>query len=176
MVLDANTVIVSCGMTNYESTVYTNGRHQTFRKHLGDRKVEVDHFRKPKPGRPNDEKIFLESFKYNYPELCQGRDIYIVDCTGFENPDHDPKLRSHLGYHPTTLKSIVESPKFAIINKPLRNLKPHRRNLVIDVCKSGRHRSVGNGTGQKAAVQDQLYGCRQTRIGKGCATILDKFA
>ena len=108
-VLDANTVIVSCGMTNFESTVYTDGKQLKFRTHLGDRKVEVDHFRKPKKEYRDDVKIFSESFKNNYPTLCQGRDIYIIDCTGFDSPEHDLRLRSHTGNHPTILKSIVES-------------------------------------------------------------------
>ncbi len=58
MVLDANTVLVSCGMTNYESTGYTDGRQQKFRNHLGDRKVEVEHLKK----HPNDEN-FLGIFQ-----------------------------------------------------------------------------------------------------------------
>ena len=47
---------------------------------------------------------------------------------------------------------------FTIVNKPLRNLKASKKQLCIDVCKSGRHRSVANGTAQRQIVQDQLYG------------------
>ena len=158
MALDANTVIVSCGMTNFESTVYTDGKQQKFRTHLANRKVEVDHFRKPKRAYRDDVKIFSESFKANYPTLCLGRDVYIIDCNGFDSLEHDLLLRSHTGNHPTILKGIVESQKFAVINETLRELKPFRKQLVINVCTSGRHQSVGNASGQKAVVQDQLYG------------------
>ena len=156
--LDANTVIVSCGMTNYESTVYTDGRHQQFRQHLGDRKVNVNHFRNPKQEHFKDKEIFLESFKKNYPELSQGRDIHLVDCTGFDILSLDSRLKLHTGNHPAILKSIVESQKFTIINQPVRDLMPFRKNLIINVCKYGRQESVGNATAQKAVVQDQLYG------------------
>ena len=52
----------------------------------------------------------------------------------------------------------MESDEFTTVNEPLRNLKADRKSLCINVCKSGRHRSVGNGTGQQEIVQDQLYG------------------
>ena len=135
-VLDASTVIVSCGMKNFESTVYTDGKQQKFRTHLGKRTVDADHFRKPKKEYRDDAEIFSKSFKDNYPTLCQGRDIYIIDCTGFDSPEHDLRLRSHTGNHPTILKSIVESQKFTIINTVVRELKPFRKNLVINVCTS----------------------------------------
>ena len=153
-VLEAKTVIVTCGMNNFESSSYSNTKSKKFRNHLGERRIEADHF----STYPEDKRIFLESFKEVYPELCKDRYIYICDCTKFDNPDHDKDLRSHLGFHPTTFKSIVDSDKFTTVNEPLRNLKAHRKNLCINVCKSGRHRSVGNGTGQQEIVQDQLYG------------------
>jgi len=153
-ILEAQTVIVTCGMNNFEFSSYSNSKSKKFRSHIGDRRVEIGHF----GIYPEDERIFLESFKEVYPELCKDRNIYLCDCTKFDNPDHDKDLRSHLGFHPTTFTSIVDSDQFLIVNEPLCNLKADEKNLCINVCKSGRHRSVGNGTGQQEIVQDQLYG------------------
>ena len=42
--LEANTVIVSCGMLNFEQSVYANGSSKEFHRHFGERKVETAHF------------------------------------------------------------------------------------------------------------------------------------
>ena len=65
-VLEAQTVIVTCGMKNFEFSSYSNSRSRKFRNHLGDRKVHVDHFRKPKQEHFKDKEIFSESFKRAY--------------------------------------------------------------------------------------------------------------
>ena len=38
-------------------------------------------------------KCFLDSFWENYPDLMRDRNIIVIDCTQFTDPDHDPKLR-----------------------------------------------------------------------------------
>ena len=53
-VLEAKTVIVTCGMKNFEFSSYSNATSKKFRSHLSDRRVEVDHFARY----PEDKRIF----------------------------------------------------------------------------------------------------------------------
>mgnify|MGYP005751472195 FL=1 len=99
----------------------------------------------------------MESFKANYPTLCRDRNIIVIDNTRFKNPGLDYSLRGHLGIHPETLRGIVESEHFEVTNAPLRRLRSDKPNLVIKVCKSGRHRTVGNSEAQRDPIQDLLY-------------------
>ena len=80
--LDRPTVIVSCGLLNFETSAYANGSSLEFQDKFYEhrpgcgkmkflREVEHSHFEKY----PNDAKIFLESFKANYPTLCRDRNI-----------------------------------------------------------------------------------------------------
>ena len=163
--LDRPTIIVSCGLLNFETSAYANGSSLEFqdnfyeyRKGCGAtkflREVEHSHFEKY----PTDAKIFLESFKANYPTLCRDRNIIVIDNTRFKNPGLDYSLRGHLGIHPETLRGIVESEHFEVTNAPLRRLRSDMQNLVINVCRSGRHRTVGNAEAQRDPIQDILYG------------------
>ena len=99
----------------------------------------------------------MESFKANYPTLCRDRNIIVIDNTRFRNPGLDYSLRGHLGIHPETLRGIVESEHFEVTNAPWRRLRSDKPNLVINVCKSGRHRTVGNAEAQRDPIQDLLY-------------------
>ena len=86
--LDQPTVIVSCGLLNFETSAYANGSSLEFQDNFYEyrqgcgamkflREVEHSHFEKY----PNDAKIFLESFKANYPTLCRDRNIIVIDNT-----------------------------------------------------------------------------------------------
>ena len=44
--LEANTVIMSCGMLNFEASAYSKGSSKEFHDHFGNRKVETAHFEK----------------------------------------------------------------------------------------------------------------------------------
>ena len=129
--LEADTIIVSCGMLTFEDSSFANGSSNEFRNHIGSRKVEVAHFEK----HPEDSKVFLRSFKKNFPELCKDRQIIVVDGTRFSDPHHDKRLRNHLGTHHVTFKKLSESKEFDVVNAPLRRLRSDQKNLVVNVCK-----------------------------------------
>ena len=57
--LEMPTVIVSCGLLNFELSAYANGSSKRFQTHFGDRRVELSHFE----NYPNDARVFLDSFK-----------------------------------------------------------------------------------------------------------------
>jgi len=107
---------------------------------------------------------FLKSFKENYPSLCKERRIVVIDCTKFSDPDHDKSLRSHKGTHYRTFQQIVNSKEFEEVNKPLSCLSTRKKNLVINVCKSGRHRSVANTEAQLEIIKTRLHGNRKGSV------------
>jgi len=72
--LKSDTVIVSCGMMNFESSAYANGSSYEFKEWQGDRRISAGHFTKF----PKAKEIFLRSFKKNYPDLVAGRNIIVV--------------------------------------------------------------------------------------------------
>ena len=78
--------------------------------------------------------------------------------------DRDYSLRGHLGIHSETLRGIVESEQFEVTNAPLRRLRRDKPNLVINVCRPGRHRSVGNAGAQRDPIQGILYGYEMTNV------------
>ena len=127
--LEAETIIVSCGITNFEQSAYSLRKSTEFGKWLN-----------PKGGsRPSTEpgildsrngarERFRKSFSENFPDLVKGREVFLIDCTELGDPDHDKALRSHLGTHPTTLRRIVESEKFPKINNCLLYTSPSPRD------------------------------------------------
>ena len=133
--------------------VYANGSSTEFSDWQGDRKVQPSHFERF----PAARKKLSESFRENYLELVADRNVILIDCTTFVDPGHDKSLRSHLGTHKETFKKLVESKSFAKVNAPLKDLRKDKKNIIINVCKSGRHRSVGCATAQVEAVVDNLY-------------------
>ena len=84
---------------NFEESVHSNGKsrefinwHDYFTKYPSKaRAVEHDYFSKY----PAAKAKFLNSFKTNFPDLCWKRNIVVIDCTAFTDPDHDLRLRSH---------------------------------------------------------------------------------
>ena len=74
-VLACDTIIVICGMMDFEESAYANGSSHEFRKWLGDNRIVEDHFTRF----PKDKEIFQRSFKKNYPELCEGRNSIIMN-------------------------------------------------------------------------------------------------
>ena len=48
------------------------------------------------------------------------------------------------------------SQKFSEVHSPLKNLK-RGKQLVVNACRSGRHRAVANKTAQWVAIKEELY-------------------
>ena len=115
LLLDADTAIVTCGLMNFETSGLSNGKSKKFTAQLtgGLDRGHLDKYREEK-------EAFLESFTTNFPELCQDRNIVVVDCTNFRNPEEDKTLRNHTGRHHETMKSVIDDQDFVDINKPLR--------------------------------------------------------
>ena len=89
----------------------------------------------------------LTVVKTHYPDKCNGRSIWMIDCRKFDDPDSNVNLRKHIGRNPRITRSIIESKNY---NEPHRRLYDgmprffSSKNIVIMICRSGRHRSVAN--------------------------------
>ena len=132
-VLQADTIIVSCGLANFEQSSWsTHRRHEFWGSH-----EELD------TGENNDK--FVRSFEDNYLGMCDDRSIWTIDCRKFDDPDRS--LRKHSGRNPIITKSILESENYHALHSRLSD-GMHRffssKNIVIMICRSGRHRSVAN--------------------------------
>ena len=132
-VLQADTIIVSCGLANFEQSSWsTHRRHEFWGSH-----EELD------TGENNDK--FVRSFEDNYLGMCDDRSIWAIDCRKFDDPDRS--LRKHSGRTPIITKSILESENYHALHSRLSD-GMHRffssKNIGIMICRSGRHRSVAN--------------------------------
>ena len=54
----------------------------------------------------------VDGFEDNYPGLCNGRAIWIIDCRKFNDPERDKSLRIHVVRDPRITRSIMESKKY----------------------------------------------------------------
>lgn len=110
---------------------------------------------------------FILSFNLNYPGLCEGRRVIVVHCIAYK---HDPEtegkeLRGHKGSHHETLRWIIAADNYQEINAPLEHVCFDGKNLVINVCKVGRHRAVANKEMQLPTLASILYDNDNARIG-----------
>ena len=79
--LQADTIVVSCGLANFEqSSSSTHRRHEFWGTH------EELHTKE-------DYDKFVRCFKDNYPGMCNGRSTWTIDCRKFDHPDNDRSLR-----------------------------------------------------------------------------------
>ena len=79
--------------------------------------------------------------------MCDACSMWTIDCRKFDDPDNDRSLRKHIGRNPKITKSILESENYHALHGRLYD-GMHRffsnKNIVIMICRSGRHRSVAN--------------------------------
>ena len=95
--LEADTIIVSCGLINVERTSWsTQGTHKFGRSH--DELATAAH---------NDE--FDESFEGNFPGVCDGRSVWMVHCRKLDGSDQNKNLEMHVGRNSRIMKSILGS-------------------------------------------------------------------
>ena len=93
-VLQADTIVVSCGLANFaQSSWSAHRRHGFWGTHEGLHTKE------------DNDKV-VRSFKDNYPEMCDGRSIWAIDCRKFDDPDNDRSLVKHIGQNPRITKSF----------------------------------------------------------------------
>ena len=101
--------------------------------------------------------VFLKRFKENFSRLCANRNIVLVDCTMSVDPQHDKSMRGHTGFNPKTMKRVVESHAFSKMISALKDVVLPQGNLIICVCKSGRHRSPATAAMIAPALLEGLY-------------------
>ena len=88
-VLQADTIVVSCGIANFEQSSWsTHRRHEFWGRTHGELHTREGYDK------------FVRSFKDNYPGMCDGRSIWTIDCRKFDDPDNNRSLRKHTGRNP----------------------------------------------------------------------------
>ena len=186
--LEAATLCVSLGLTNFEESTYSTMESFLVWDHLGALSLRKgqkgkakgkgkDKGKKGKPRRVNPKDMckpgimtpghhnydrelserFYASLQINFPEICDGRNIAIIDATEIDDPDHDLELRNHTGRHHMTLERVLNNENLLRVNHPLRGLSSNRKNLVVNICRSGRHRSVALNVLQPEVICHNLY-------------------
>ena len=95
--LEADTIIVRCGLVNFERTSWSKQHtHKFGRSH--DKLATVADYDK-----------LAGSFENNYPEVCDARSLWMIDCTKLDGTDRDKNLEIHVGRNSRITKSILGS-------------------------------------------------------------------
>ena len=134
-VLQADTMIVSCGLANFEVTTWSKHRCHKFwglRKELT---TKADYVK------------FPGSFEINYPGVSDGRSAWMIDCRELNDPECDKLLKIHVDNNPRIMKSTMASSGYHELHSRLYEDMPRflsRKNIVIRICRDGRYRSVAN--------------------------------
>ena len=163
-VLDARSIVVSCGINNCVDSNYSNKSCREFsnwQRQKCRNVVKADHLSERNPGA---RERFLRSFRKNFPSLCEGRNIQVVDCTAFRNPGDDETGRRHTGAHPDIMHNVYTHKLFRQVHSDLRKMTPTGKNLVIIVCRSGRHRSVASAIACSDVIRERMYNGEQGTV------------
>ena len=76
-----------------------------------------------------------------------GCSICTINCRKFDDPDCDKSLGTHNGRNPGIMRSILESKNYHELHSRLYDATSRFfsiKNILIMICRSGRHRSVAN--------------------------------
>ena len=73
-VLQPETIIVNCGLVNFERTSWSTQHRHEFWRSYDELATEADYDK------------FVHSFDDNYPGVCNGRSIWMIDCRKFDDP------------------------------------------------------------------------------------------
>ena len=106
-VLQADTIIVSCGLANFERTSWSTHRRHEFWGFYEELDTGADYDK------------FVGSFEDNYPEMWNGHSIWMIDWRKFDDPGRDKSLRNHIGRNPRIMKSIMESKNYHELQRRL---------------------------------------------------------
>ena len=91
-VLQADTIVVSCGLANFEqSSLSTHRRHEFWETHE-ELRTEEDYDK------------FVRSFKDNYTGMYKESSMWTIDCRRFDDPDNDRSMRKHIGRNPKIMR------------------------------------------------------------------------
>ena len=134
-VLQADTIIVSWGLANFERTSWSTQRCHKFWRSYDELETEAGYDK------------FVDSFEDKYHGVRNSRSIWMIDCKKFDEPDCDKSLRIHVGRNPRIMRSIRGSKNYRERHSRLYDGMSRffsSKNVVIMICSSGRHRLVAN--------------------------------
>ena len=127
IVLQAYTIIVSCGQANFERTSWSMQRCHKFWRSYDELATDANYDK------------FVDSFDDNCPGVCNGRSIWMTDCRKFDDTDCDKSLRIHVGRNPRIMRSIMESKNHHDLHSRLHGGMSRffsSKNVVIMICRS----------------------------------------
>ena len=133
--LQADTIVLSCGLANFQRISSSTQRRHKFWGCHDEQKTEADF------------DMFVDSCQENYPRMCIGRSIWMIDGRKMGDPDCDKSLRTRIGRNPRITTSIMESENYHELHRHLYDTMSRffsSKNQVIMICRSGRHRSVAD--------------------------------
>ena len=119
--LEADTIIASCGLEYFERTSWSKEHTHKFGGSHDDLATVADCDK------------FAESFEDNYPEVCDARSQWMIDCRKLNGTDRDKKVEIHVGRNSRIMKSIfgiqklpraAQSCKRGNITTPLSQERP----------------------------------------------------
>ena len=96
-VFQTDTIIVSCGLANFEQSSWSTHRRPEFWGSCEELFTKEDCNK------------FVRSFEDKYPGKCDGRSISMIDCRKFDDLGNDKSLKEHIGRNPQIAKFILES-------------------------------------------------------------------
>ena len=171
--LSAEIIVASFGLHNFENSKYSEKKSHAVFDHYRRRGRKGRSMQNPSFHALEEKSLFEKvdkSFRANYSSLIgkPTREICYIDCTGLRDPSDHKHLYGHRGSHPDILAGIMNAKDLqyvmAQVVKCLSMHKDGKRMLVVTICKSGRHRSVGLKEMVTYALRKYIY-CGADKIG-----------
>ena len=134
-VFEADTIIVSCGLEEFERTSWSKQHTHKFGGSHDELATVADYDK------------FVESIKNNYPEVCDARSPWMINCRKLDCTDRDKKLKIHVGRNSRIMISGLGSRDHHELHNHLyvgisRFLSA--KNVLIIICENGRCNSEAN--------------------------------
>ena len=169
---------MSAGITTFENGAYSLNKSKQIQNYLD---------KDPSIGHPETLGHYLtaddfvqnlkKSFRNNFPELTQNREIVFVSCA--ELGEGQRTLYTHSGRHPQMIETVMNDKGYSKICKQLKEqLQPGTRTLVVYLCRDGKYKSVAVlESHRKAIIENGFegrpekctpYPSKGTRNGTNC--------
>ena len=100
-------IIVSCRLANFERTSWSTQRCHKFRRLRDELATATDYDK------------FLECPEDNYPGVCNGRSLRMIDCRELGDPDCYKNLGIHVGRNPRIMRSTLGSKDYHELHRRL---------------------------------------------------------
>ena len=144
--LDYPTIVCSAGVLSFETTSYATGDSRAMIKRLDfNPESKEDGGKSDYNGfdlaTSTDRDCFIKSFRMNYPTLCEGRTLFVLDSDKLKMKEYENHLE-HIGKHLAMMQEMTSCENFGDVNKSLASINPNQKNLVICADTMGRYRSV----------------------------------